>query len=74
MPDTDSELNGNYSEYYEGSSYDRRFDISSFSDSPFYNGGDTDAGSDYNDDWDGDDWDWGDDGWDAGDTDWDTDW
>ena len=74
VPDTDSELNGNYSEYYEGSSYDRSFDISSFSDSPFYNGGDTDAGSDYNDDWDGDDWDWGDDGWDAGDTDWDTDW
>ncbi|MGN1422350.1 MAG: zinc ribbon domain-containing protein [Oscillospiraceae bacterium] len=75
----DSALNDNYSDYYEGSSYNGSGNITDFSDTSYYN--EITNNSDYNDDWDGGDWDragggWDADltGWDADLTDWDTDW
>ena len=65
----DSELSGNASDYWEGSSYSSGSDYSDFSNTDYYS-----ANSSYNDDWDNDDWDWGGGDWDAGNTNWDTDW
>ena len=68
----DSTLTDNYSYYYESSGYNDSYDISDFSGTSYYI--DANTNSDYNDDWDGDDWDWGGGDWDIDDTDWDTDW
>ncbi|MBQ6464697.1 MAG: hypothetical protein IJJ43_00320 [Oscillospiraceae bacterium] len=89
LTDVDDELENNYSEYYESSSYSDDYGIDSFYSSGYY---DPDAGSsssygsdydydydysydDYDSDWDDDyDWDWGGSDWDSGGSDWDSDW
>lgn len=64
----DSELQDNYSDYYESGLYDSDYAVSDFSDSSYYEDYDE---SDYDSD---SDWDYDYDSWDAGDTDWDSDW
>ena len=65
----DSDLYGNYSDYWAGDTYSADWGTTDFADSQYYE--DT---LDSDSDWDDDDWDWGGSDWDSGSTDWSSDW
>lgn len=70
--EVDSELNRNYSDYYESVYYDSDYHTSDFEDTTYYQT--WQESQDDDDDWDSDSsWDSGD-SWDSGGSDWDSDW